>query len=300
MVELKKEKEKVDKDIENYDLLFEQKYNPEIKRYCEYYKISISQKYKEIKQMLIYQKPYDIESFKKYLKSKKIEVNILDDLNANKEFLDLKNKYIDYQSKSYKLSEKINEYKNINKIDDLLRIMPKKVYKVLPLKDKYEEIEFEYLARNSLIINFEFSNNGNEWTTSYSLLKMDFKLNIDGMVIEQKNIFINSLFDNNNYIMNYNEKDDTEKFFKMPFHIRNYPDYISTTMEVQNGINEYTLMNKEKFDFILVMNQINSLINERIDVQLKVRYRMKNKCKEYIRDNYTNQNLLKKKILESI
>lgn len=299
IIELNKEKEKVVKDIENYDLLFEQKYNPEIKRYCEHYKISISQKYKEIKQMLIYQNSYNIESFEKYLKRKKIEINILDVLNADKEFLDLKNKYIDNQSKYYKLSEKINEYKNINKIDDLLRIMPKKEYKVLPLKDKYEEIEFDYLGRDSLIINFEFSNNGNEWTTSYSLLKMDFKLNIDGMVIEQKNIFIKSLFDNNSYIMHYQEKDDTEKFFKMPFHIRNYPDYISTTMEVQNGINEYTLMNKEKFDFILVMDQINSLITERIDVQLKVRYRMKNKFKEYIRDNYTNQNLLKKKILES-
>ena len=89
-----------------------------------------------------------------------------------------------------------NEIRNcmlVRRNDDLMRILPRKEYKAFPLKDKYQEIEFGMLNDNELVINFEFSNNGicnGWWYFSYSLIKMDYKLNINNKIIEKKNIFI--------------------------------------------------------------------------------------------------------------
>ena len=80
---------------------------------------------------------------------------------------------------------------------------------------------------------------------------MDYKLNINDKIIEKKNIFISPQDNEENNEIKYFEKDRIEKFKfrKSPFCVRNFPDYISTTMEFQNGINEFTLMNKKKYDF---------------------------------------------------
>ncbi len=74
-----------------------------------------------------------------------------------------------------------------------MRILPRKEYNAFPLKDKYQEIEFGKLDNNELVINFEFSNNGicnDWWYFSYSLIKMDYKLNINDKIIEKKRIFL--------------------------------------------------------------------------------------------------------------
>lgn len=71
-------------------------------------------------------------------------------------------------------------------------------------------------------------------------------------------------------------------------------------MEFQNGINDFTLMDKPKIDFERVLDELNTLINEQTKVTIKVRNRMKNKCKEVIEYNYKEDNLLKNKILKSL
>ncbi len=69
-------------------------------------------------------------------------------------------------------------------------------------------------------------------------------------------------------------------------------------MEVQNGINEFTLMNKTKYDFKEILDEINSFIDAKTRVRVEVRNRMKNKCKEFIECNYKTDNLLKYKIIQ--
>ena len=146
-------------------------------------------------------------------------------------------------------------------------------------KDKYQEIEFNRLDNNELVINLDFSNNGicnDWWCFSYNLIKMDYKLNINNKIIEKKNIFILPQNNEGNNEIKYFEKDrvETFKLKKSPFCVRNFPDYISTTMEVQNGINEFTLMNKTKYDFKEILDEINSFIDAKTRVRVEVRNRM--------------------------
>ena len=201
------------------------------------------------------------------------------------------------------LKNEIRNCRLVKKTDDLMRILPRKEYNAFPLKDKYQEIEFGKLDNNELVINFEFSNNGicnDWWYFSYSLIKMDYKLNINDKIIEKKNIFISPQDNEENNEIKYFEKDRIEKFKfrKSPFCVRNFPDYISTTMEFQNGINEFTLMNKKKYDFNVILDEINSFIDEKTRIKVEVRKRMKNKCKEFIECNYKTDNLLKYKIIQ--
>ena len=300
---LKKIYIKANEKLQQSKKTFEEQYEPKIKEYCKNYKIGIIQKYQDIVKVLIYQNQEDIINFKKYLKRKKININILAVFNKNTEFTNWREKYISLLRKNKQLKNEIRNCMLVRRNDDLMRILPRKEYKAFPLKDKYQEIEFGMLNDNELVINFEFSNNGicnGWWYFSYSLIKMDYKLNINNKIIEKKNIFILPQDNEENNEIKYFEKDRIEKFKfkKEPFCVRNFPDYISTTMEFQNGINEFTLMNKTKYDFNIILDEINSFINAKTRVKVEVRNRMKNKCKEFIEKNYKTDNLLKYKIVQ--
>lgn len=300
---LKKKYEKNNEELQQNKKIFEEQYGPKIKEYCQNYKIGIIQKYQDIVNVLIYQNKDDITNFKKYLKRKKIDVNILENFNEDNEFTNWREKYIYLLGKNNKLKNEIRNCRLAERTDDLMRILPQKEYNAFPLKDKYQEIEFGNLDNNELVINFEFSNNGickDWWYFSYSLIKMDYKLNINNKIIEKKNIFILPQDNKENNEIKYFEKDRIEKvkFRKTPFCVRNFPDYISTTMEFQNGINEFTLMNKKKYDFNVILDKINSFINAKTKVKVEVRNRMKKKCKEFIECNYKTDNLLKYKIIQ--
>lgn len=300
---LEKKYEKNNEELQQNKKIFEERYEPEIKEYCQKYKIGIIQKYQDIVDVLIYQDKENIIDFKKYLKRKKIDVNILENFNKDNEFTNWREKHISLLRKSNELKDEIRNCKLVKRTDDLIRILPRKEYDAFPLKDKYQEIEFNRLDNNELVINFDFSNNGicnDWWCFSYNLIKMDYKLNINNKIIEKKNIFILPQNNEGNNEIKYFEKDriETFKFKKSPFCVRNFPDYISTTMEVQNGINEFTLMNKTKYDFKEILDEINSFIDAKTRVRVEVRNRMKNKCKEFIECNYKTDNLLKYKIIQ--
>ena len=68
-------------------------------------------------------------------------------------------------------------------------------------------------------------------------------------------------------------------------------------MEIQNGINDFTLKDKTKIDLEEILDELNVLINEQTKVKIEVRNRMKTRCKEFIECKYRKDNLLKKKIL---
>ena len=300
---LEKKYEKNNEELQQNKKIFEERYEPEIKEYCQKYKIGIIQKYQDIVDVLIYQDKENIIDFKKYLKRKKIDVNILDNFNKDNEFTNWREKHISLLIKNNELKDEIRNCRLVKRTDDLMRILPRKEYDAFPLKDKYQEIEFNRLDNNELVINLDFSNNGicnDWWCFSYNLIKMDYKLNINNKIIEKKNIFILPQNNEGNNEIKYFEKDrvETFKLKKSPFCVRNFPDYISTTMEVQNGINEFTLMNKTKYDFKEILDEINSFIDAKTRVRVEVRNRMKNKCKEFIECNYKTDNLLKYKIIQ--
>lgn len=300
---LEKKYEKNNEELQQNKKIFEERYEPEIKEYCQKYKIGIIQKYQDIVDVLIYQDKENIIDFKKYLKRKKIDVNILDNFNKDNEFTNWREKHISLLRKNNELKDEIRNCRLVKRTDDLMRILPRKEYDAFPLKDKYQEIEFNRLDNNELVINLDFSNNGicnDWWCFSYNLIKMDYKLNINNKIIEKKNIFILPQNNEGNNEIKYFEKDrvETFKLKKSPFCVRNFPDYISTTMEVQNGINEFTLMNKTKYDFKEILDEINSFIGAKTRVRVEVRNRMKNKCKEFIECNYKTDNLLKYKIIQ--
>ena len=300
---LEKKYEKNNKELQQNKKIFEERYEPEIKEYCQKYKIGIIQKYQDIVDVLIYQDKENIIDFKKYLKRKKIDVNILENFNKDNEFTNWREKHISLLRKNNELKDEIRNCRLVKRTDDLMRILPRKEYDAFPLKDKYQEIEFNRLDNNELVINLDFSNNGicnDWWCFSYNLIKMDYKLNINNKIIEKKNIFILPQNNEGNNEIKYFEMDrvETFKLKKSPFCVRNFPDYISTTMEVQNGINEFTLMNKTKYDFKEILDEINSFIDAKTRVRVEVRNRMKNKCKEFIECNYKTDNLLKYKIIQ--
>lgn len=300
---LEKKYEKNNEELQQNKKIFEERYEPEIKEYCQKYKIGIIPKYQDIVDVLIYQDKENIIDFKKYLKRKKIDVNILDNFNKDNEFTNWREKHISLLRKNNELKDEIRNCRLVKRTDDLMRILPRKEYDAFPLKDKYQEIEFNRLDNNELVINLDFSNNGicnDWWCFSYNLIKMDYKLNINNKIIEKKNIFILPQNNEGNNEIKYFEKDrvETFKLKKSPFCVRNFPDYISTTMEVQNGINEFTLMNKTKYDFKEILDEINSFIDAKTRVRVEVRNRMKNKCKEFIECNYKTDNLLKYKIIQ--
>lgn len=300
---LEKKYEKNNEELQQNKKIFEERYEPEIKEYCQKYKIGIIQKYQDIVDVLIYQDKENIIDFKKYLKRKKIDVNILDNFNKDNEFTNWREKHISLLRKNNELKDEIRNCRLVKRTDDLMRILPRKEYDAFPLKDKYQEIEFNRLDNNELVINLDFSNNGicnDWWCFSYNLIKMDYKLNINNKIIAKKNIFILPQNNEGNNEIKYFEKDrvETFKLKKSPFCVRNFPDYISTTMEVQNGINEFTLMNKTKYDFKEILDEINSFIDAKTRVRVEVRNRMKNKCKEFIECNYKTDNLLKYKIIQ--
>ena len=300
---LEKEYEKNYRELELNKKLFEELYEPKIKEYCEKNKIGIIQKYQDIIDVLTYQEKEKIENFNKYLKRKKININILDIFNQDSEFTNWRKKHINLIKKINKLKCEIRNCRMAKRIDDLTRILPQKEYDAFPLKDKYQEIEFGSLDNNEVIINFEFSNSGvynDWWYFSNNLTKIDYKLNINNKIIEKKNLFIIPQNEEESNEIKYFEKDtiETYKLKREPFCVRNFPNYISTTMEFQNGINEFTLMNNKKYDFRSILDEINSLINARTNIKIEVRNRMKNKCKEFIDSNYQTDNLLKYKIMQ--
>ena len=107
----------------------------------------------------------------------------------------------------------------------------------------------------------------------------DYLIKIEDKYIEKKDIFLSTCLDNfleqEKYL--YVEKDylNNEKLYKNKFDIymtyyrnnnnmenENFDNYISTNMEFETGINEWTLLGKEKRTLNSVLQEISEKINE--------------------------------------
>lgn len=170
------------------------------------------------------------------------------------------------------------------------------------MQDRYKEFQFGEVNNFEIVINFEFSNNGKStdyWYFAHSIIKMDFIYKINNKIIEKKNIFLNPPYRDDSRKNDYFEKDRLKRTQPKiePFNVRRDFDYISTTMELKNGINDYTYSNNKKYDFANILDEIDTLIHPFTNVKIIVRDRMKKKCKEYINEYYKSNNKLKEKII---
>ena len=118
---MKKKYEKYNEELGQSNKIFQKQYEPKIKKYCEKYKIGIIQKYQDIVNLLIYQNKENIIDFEKYLKRKKIDVNILENFNKCNEFMSWREKHI-------YLTEKCNELKDEIRISKLTLITTLFIY----------------------------------------------------------------------------------------------------------------------------------------------------------------------------
>lgn len=304
--ELEENIKKINKRQEESRNKFDEYYKPQIERYCVEHKISLIHKFDSIVSTIIFQDKSDIDTYEKYLKNKKIKENLLNIFNQDKDFVSWRKEYMDCIYERIDLSKELKECRSIRRIDDLMRLLPQK-YDVLPLKDRYKEIVFDTINNGELRINIEFSNNGindNWWYFDYSIIKIDYIIKNNNKIIEKKNIFIRSpqsedasIIDNNYFEKN---KEVRQSFKAEPFCVRRIGDYISTTMELKNGINDYTLLNKRMHNLNEILDEINTLITPYTNVKVQVKDRMKSKCREYINDYYKANNILKEKIIDEL
>ncbi|MBQ9313666.1 MAG: hypothetical protein IJ220_01495 [Clostridia bacterium] len=300
LVKLRKEQQELNLKKENLEIEFDKKFLEILKEYCAKNQIGINQKLKEIKETLIFQNENQIKEINVYFKRKKINESIVNILNGDTGFVIWRKKYLDVIKMMHITKNEIYNNENVRQVDDRMRLLPKKDYNSFPLKDKYEDITFGEMHDNELMMNIEFSNHGLSDWIDYCITKIDYKLNKDSKIIEQKNIFINTYTNKVDKNEPYFECDfgDTYKFRKTPFNVKRYPDYISTTMEVQNGINDFTLATHISYSLNEILNKINGLIDESTSVKVMLKSKMKNKCRYYIEDYYNKDNILKNKLIE--
>ena len=200
---------------------------------------------------------------------------------------------------------------------DLLRkeafkyILPNKKFEAFRLKDSYVEKDiFEDIrdkTDNIIYINIEFSNHGRRWKQDdYPCeVKIDYLLFKDNQQI-RKSYYLESevskfFSEGYRYVI---ETSMYNLFDKDPFKIGKRGgktiDYstISTSMEYENGINEFTLKDKETYKFQDIIREIDRLINK----ETKVIYT--SGCKSLIRRwencDAAKEGILIKKLIKSI
>ena len=288
------------KNLNDQEVAWETKFKPLILKWCKENKIPTN-RFQKISDILRFSNEKEkIEELEKYLKKKKVNNSIIDIVNNKKEISLWRKRYIDlfYERKQFLLEQ--YECQHPETTEDLRKIFPKKHYDVVPLKDRYKNFKFRKLNNNELFINFEFSNNG-KGNSPCDIIKIDFKFENNNQIVERKNVFINPQHEYEHDYWGYYEKSAVEYDYiplsKVPFSVRNFGCYISTTMELKNGINEYTLLNKKKVYLNDVLDYINTLINSDTSVIVNLRRGMKNECLSLLDNYYKTNNDIKNKIL---
>lgn len=284
-----------------------------IEKYFEENNLSINLKYNDVIDSILYDSKSSYESFSKYLKRKKVNENIIDTINQKMKNIK-KNLEIDIK-KLNKVRYLLNKIYNIEIYNNIKTLLPKEKYGSYPLKDKFENNLFSITKNdndNICYINIEFTNSGRTKGFITEPLKVDYYIKVNNNIFEEKDIFLHTKLDNffEQDINRYMEKDyaDIYKIYKERFKIylatknnkdRIIDDYISTNIEVSTGINEYTLINKEKTTLNVILKKISNIINQ----YTKIVYTTSAYKSLILEDkNYLEglENNLKEKIIKSI
>lgn len=243
-----------------------------------------------------------IDSIMAYLlnNDKSVEKSIISYLNRyakNKNILEtIKN---DNEKTIYKTKKEIDElgkiirqtYEEIYKTKITLNkdIIPEKEYVSHILKDNYKDVKF-FNERNVLYINVEYSNSGRDVWSSCEIIKIDYEFNNKKDTFFIKNSFDN-WFDNNKNA--YYLAPNLYSFRFDPFSIKSTSEgNITTSMEYYNGINEYTLKDKEKNELQSVLKKIFALTDNE-DVKVSLRCKCKRRFKDLL-ETYEETIIVKK------
>lgn len=243
--------------------------NEIIDNYFQKNNLKSEDKKKQIIKYLLFENESDKEEIVRYINrfSNNKNENIFESIIKDKgiEISKIKSKIKEYQEKNVEYNKKINELLLLIYTD----IIPSKEYTSHPLKDFIVDKNLSLPdEENVLVLNIDVSNHGRRtMSDDYPcILKVNYLYKNNKKTIN-KEFYIKSSFDNffedeDEYYINRNlynlhaEPFNISKYSKS----RNY-DTISTSMEYFNGINEITLIGKEKYKFIDVVNEIDKLIN---------------------------------------
>lgn len=166
------------------------------------------------------------------------------------------------------LSEELDELSQKRVYEAIKIIKPDKKYEKFPLKDMYNDYVFKYdqnYSNNFCEINIAISNNGRN--KQPEIIKIDFRIINNNEIIERKNIFISNSTTESCYEKNhYYEKDYLDNIglgsvrFKIDLIDKEAGDWsnvcISINAETRTGINDYTIKDKELYNLIEVINEI--------------------------------------------
>ena len=244
--------------------------------------------------------------FNKYLATRKIYEDIfsllLPEMNRFHE--------IGRQAKPYKdlYDSQSTEYKNIRddlKSERLKLLLSEREYKSYPLHDLYSSRPFKHdniIANNICEIHFLISNAGRN--RHPELLKIDYRINLNGMITEKRELFIRNETTTFGELENdfYTEKDIVNSFvFKFtpfnPIPIRNntydyMPCMISPLAEYKTGINEYTCRNKSKYELNEVITDLKAHTNDSTKFDIYISESLN--CLEESLGKFSNDSLIMK------
>ena len=269
------------------------------------------EKKKQIIEGLLYNEEKNIVDVKRYIqrfsKNKDDIFNIILEKENGKEILEIAKKV--EQSK-----KEIEEYGyNIYDLRKELfkEILPKNIFSSFQLKDMYEEKDIfkdvKENENNTLYINIEYSNHGKRcrqddypevvkvdyilFKESDKVIKSYFVKSVASEFFKEGYFYVieRSLYDFNNI--------DPFKIGKRGGKIIDYST-ISTSMEYDNGINEFTLKDKETYNFLDIVKEIDNLIDD----TTKIIYT--SSCKSIIKRwkeySIAEESLIMKKLIKSI
>ena len=192
----------LDKQINQIELELRHICRIEITNFFRKYNIDVKyngSKYKQMRDCIIYDSNYYNEC-KRYFKSKNINENIIDILKEKDEIKSLKKQICEINTRHYKIKKLSTKLLHIETYWSIRGFFPKRKYDSYPLKDKYEDFLFDdscYNGKDNICyLNIEFSNCGRSFEFNTEPIKVDYLIKIDNTIIERKNLFLHSDFDN--------------------------------------------------------------------------------------------------------
>ena len=242
-----------------------------------------------------------INIFEKYLKKRKIDNNIVNDLiENNKKFFD------EFGKETLKIDE---VYKKTNdfiedglwgrKRKNLAKIFPTKEYDLFPLKDTYQTNTKDDKLKNTIVIEVVYNNNNKSNRYVKEPLLINYSIYTDKLIVQKSNLIKESDYTNysTDYIKYYEKVSHNP--FEKPFQLESTNlTYISVGVEYRYGVNEYTIENNKTYSISETIKDIEKEI-EGLNLKFIVHSNSKKEVERNIKYLECSQEL-KDKLLKAI